>query len=203
MTRLLLVRHGETDWNRRRLYLSRSDIPLTETGSRQAAALRNRLASERIDAVFTSDLSRCRTTAETLVEGRSVDLECIPLLRELDLGYLEGLHNDQVTERFPEFFELIMDHSNRPVPGGKSLARVDERAQEFLSLIGGCSKNSNVLVVSHSGFIRILLCRLLGLSFYDWWRFRIDVASLTVAETYDTGGILTLLNDTSHLHASE
>jgi broad specificity phosphatase PhoE len=126
-------------------------------------------------------------------------VEPTPLLRELDLGHLEGLTNDQVSKRFPEFFELVRGHADRAIPGGESLSQVDGRARDFLSLLSDSRDSGTVLVVCHSGFMRVLLCRLLGLEPHNWWRFRIDLASLTVAETYDEGGILTLLNDTRHL----
>ncbi len=199
MTRLLLVRHGETEWNEKRLYLGRTDVPLNTRGLRQAEQLHDRLAGEPIDAVFASDLTRCHATAEAIVRCRELRVECTGLLRELELGHLEGLGNDEVAGRYPEFFELIRRHADEVIPGGESLSHVAGRAESFLSLVDGRKDADTVLVVSHSGLLRVLLCRLLGLEAHEWWRLRMDLASLTVAETYEEGAVLTLLNDTHHL----
>src|SRR5437764_266405 len=99
---MLLVRHGETDWNRERRYQGHADRPLNETGREQAEALAEELAGERIDVVYTSDLLRARETAEIVAARLGADVVALRELREIDVGEWEGLTWPEIEERFPE-----------------------------------------------------------------------------------------------------
>src|SRR6185437_6606991 len=91
MTTLLLVRHGETDWNAERRYQGHADVPLNDRGVEQARELAEQLAGERIDAIYSSDLSRAHATAEIVGERLGVPVVTDPDLREIDVGAVEGL----------------------------------------------------------------------------------------------------------------
>src|SRR5436309_5200504 len=102
LTELLLVRHGETDWNRDRRFQGHADPPLNDAGREQARVLADELAGDRIELIYTSDLQRARETAE-IVAGQ-LGLDVIPLreLREIDVGEWEGFTWPEIVERFPE-----------------------------------------------------------------------------------------------------
>ena len=99
---LLLVRHGETDWNRDRRFQGHADPPLNETGRAQARALADELAGEVIDAVYTSDLARARETAEILAARLGAEVVPLRELREIDVGEWQGLTWTEIEERYPD-----------------------------------------------------------------------------------------------------
>ncbi len=201
---LLLVRHGETAWNDKGLYLGHTDVPLNKHGLCQAERLKRRLAGVPIVAAFSSDLARSRATAETIAGPRGLHVECVEALREMDFGPLEGLNAGEVGERFPQFYSRVNDGVDEVIPGGESLHQLAGRVGGFLSTLPGVREDAEkVLVVSHGGTLRVMICLLLGLEIRYWWRIRLDLASVTVVETYAEGAVLTLLNDTHHLEECE
>ncbi len=200
MARLLLVRHGETTGNSTERYWGRTDIALSETGLRQAERLRDRLAPEKITAVYTSDLGRALRTAEVIASEHEAAITSCPELREIDFGRVEGLTYAEITERYPELAATW----TRPdldfrFPDGEGIAELDTRVAGFLPRLAGHTLEETVLVVAHSGVLRLLLCNLLGMERQHWRQFRLDLASLSILDTYPEVAILRLLNDVSHL----
>jgi 2,3-bisphosphoglycerate-dependent phosphoglycerate mutase len=100
-TRIILARHGETDWNRERRWQGHSDRPLNDTGREQAETLAAQLADEPIAAVYSSDLVRAHETARIVAERLGLDVVAVPGLRERRFGSWEGLHDVEVERRFP------------------------------------------------------------------------------------------------------
>jgi uncharacterized phosphatase len=150
VTKLLLVRHGETDWNLERRVQGQTDTPLNETGRRQAEALARELANERIDAVYASDLRRALDTARAIAGPRGLGVHLVPELREKNFGSWEGLTDDEVLERFPEA---------RTGPWGDAETPDDvvERVLGALRHIAERHPGDQVLVVSHGGPLRAVL----------------------------------------------
>src|SRR5919204_5528893 len=107
MTELLLVRHGETDWNVQQRWQGHQDPPLNALGREQARALAEALAGEGIDAVYTSDLRRARETAEIVAARLGVEVRPLPDLREIDVGTWSGLTMDEIRTRWPEAIERM------------------------------------------------------------------------------------------------
>ncbi len=101
-TTILLVRHGETDWNRERRVQGHSDRPLNSTGMAQAEALVEELADEPIDAVYSSDLARAFDTAQGVASARALHVQPLPELREKNFGTWEGLTDTEIRARFPQ-----------------------------------------------------------------------------------------------------
>jgi len=200
LTRLLLVRHGLTDYNSTRRFAGSTDIELSPLGREQVARLRERLADQRIDFVYCSNLRRARVTAEILTEGRNVPVVACPEIREVDYGECEGLTFSQIKERFPTVAEgVVAPERGLEFPGGESFAAMVERITRFKERLAQHAPNDTVLVVSHSGPLRSLVCALLGISQGSWRQLRIDNASLSIIDIYPRGTILSLLNGTSHL----
>lgn len=200
MAKLLLVRHGNTRLNSTERYWGQTDVELGDDGIRQAGLLRDRLASHTISAVYASDLKRAVVTAEVIVAKRGLDIVACPELRETNFGDIEGLTFQEITERHPD---LAMAWKNWSLtlkfPGGESVEELDSRVRQFLAKLDKHTTDETLLIVAHSASLRLLLCHLLGLELKHWRQFRIDLASLSIVDTYPSGGILSLLNDVSHL----
>ena len=149
-TTILLVRHGETDWNAERRVQGHTDRPLNETGIAQARALAGQLAAEVIDAIYSSDLARARETAKIVAGVRGLPVETLPALRERDFGTWEGLTDEEVFVRFPDA---------RAGPWGDAETR-DElgvRILEACKQIASRHPGASVLVVTHGGPVRAML----------------------------------------------
>jgi alpha-ribazole phosphatase len=200
--RLLLVRHGETDWNVERRYRGQADVPLNKAGRRQVAALAERLAEEGISVIFSSDLQRARRTALTIGAPHKLPVQVDPNLGEIALGDWEGLTYAQIQQQWPiEVEAWFADPLRVAPPGGETLMQVAARVRSILEGLARFSENETVVLVSHGGPLRVLLCLVLGLDVQAHWQFRLDVAS--VSELYLHGKSVTLvhLNDTHHLDA--
>ncbi len=200
MSRLLLVRHGITEFNSARRFMGYSDVELSATGYRQVERLRDRLVDDKIDAIYSSDLRRALVTAEVISSEHKVDITACPELREINYGNIEGLTFEEIRRLYPEVAESLSNLSLRlKFPGGEDLEGFIERVCKFLDKLKRHTPSQTTLIVSHSGPIRILICRLLGIDLGHWRQIHIDNASLSIVETYPQRAIISLLNDTSHL----
>jgi len=202
MSRLLLVRHGETELKSSERYWGRTDTKLSALGLRQAERLRDRLAAERIDAIYSSNLKRARMTAEIIASGHQLDVTTCAELREVDFGEIEGLNMEEVSQLFPELAVRMKKVDRGPdfrYPGGESLDELGNRLSSFLGRLKKHNEEETVLVVAHYGVIRTLICQLMGMELRHVYHIRLKLASLSIMETGPTGAILHRLNDTSHL----
>jgi len=201
MSRLLLGRHGETELNSAERYWGQSDVKLSPLGVRQAERLRERLATERIDAIYCSDLQRAWVTARTIASRHQLDVTICAELREINFGKLEGLNFEESSQLFPEFAAKwkAQRSTNIEFPGGESLDQLHSRVSNFVSRLKKHKAEETVLVVAHAGVLRSLICQLMAIELRYIYQIRLDLASLSILEAHPTGAILTLLNDTSHL----
>ena len=147
-TRIILARHGETDWNLERRWQGHSDRPLNETGLAQAEELAEQLAGEPIAAVYSSDLVRAHETARIVAARLGLDVVAVPGLRERQFGSWEGLRDVEVEYRFP---------GTHGPPDGETREEMLRRVLESLEAIAAAHDGETVLVVSHGGPIRALL----------------------------------------------
>ena len=200
MSKLLLVRHGITEFNSTRRFAGYSDVELNDAGYKQVERLRDRLVNEKIDAVYSSDLKRTLVTAEVISSGHEVDIVTCPELREMNYGDAEGLTFQEINRLYPEVAELIVNFNLRlEFPGGEVFEGFMDRVDTFLDRLDKHAPSETILIVSHSGPLRTLVCSLLGIDRGCWWQIRFDNASLSIIDTYPRGAIISLLNDTSHL----
>jgi broad specificity phosphatase PhoE len=151
-TTILLVRHGETDWNVERRVQGHSDRPLNDTGRRQAIELATALADERVDAVYSSDLVRAHETARILAERKGLGVTVVPELREKDFGTWEGFTDREILERFPEA-------RHGPWGDAETHEDVSGRVLDALRRIADSHPGGRVLVVAHGGPLRAVLVR--------------------------------------------
>jgi len=192
--RLILVRHGETDWNRiLRIQGGKSDTPLNRKGAQQAEELASRLEQEDIKAVYSSPLKRALNTARAIAAQHRLGVIAEPLLREIEAGELEGVTTAELGMRFSDY--LIRDGTDKKIPGGESLADLQARCWGFIEKVRKQHSNGNVVLVSHYFVILSVICAVLGLPLEDITRFRMSNASISIV-IFDNITRLELFNDT-------
>jgi alpha-ribazole phosphatase len=199
MARLLLIRHGQTKLHQADRFWGKTDIELSDTGIRQAEHLRDRLARNKIDAIYTSTLGRAIATAEIIASRHKVKVTPFIELCECNFGYIEGLTFKEISQKYPELAAGLASWKTVTFPGGESLEQLDKRVRSFLEKLKQLKPPSTVAIVAHGGPLRLIICHLLGLGIEHWFQIQVDHASLSIVEMYPQGTILNLLNDTSHL----
>jgi alpha-ribazole phosphatase len=199
MTRLLLVRHGLTDWNAAQRFQGQHDVPLNDIGRHQAAALAERLAGEPLQAIFASDLQRARATAAAIVDRHPCPITIEARLREISFGAWEGLTYAEIAAGHPEVLAAWEKNilENAP-PGGETLNQLAGRVQAVLDELLLAQDGETILLVAHGGPLQVLICLALGLPPEKYWQFHLSPGSLSEIAIYPQGGILNLLNDTCH-----
>lgn len=174
-TRVIFVRHAETEQSARGRCYGRLDVRLSLRGLRQAQALADALAGLPLAAVYSSPLIRALDTARPLAAARGVDVSLLEVLAELDFGEVEGLTYDEIEAERPELFRAWMDDPARVrFPGGESLADLRARVLPALEQIRARHAGEAVAVVAHGGVIRVVLADALGVE--DGALFRLDQA---------------------------
>ncbi|MET8797926.1 bifunctional RNase H/acid phosphatase [Nocardia sp. NPDC004568] len=200
-TRLLLVRHGQTELSVQRRYSGRGNPPLTAVGREQAARAAKMLAAKGdIAAIVTSPLGRARETAEAAGVALGIEVRVVDGLTETDFGEWEGLTFREAAERDPELHARWLGDPSLPAPGGESFDAVRERVEAVRRDLVARYPGANVVVVSHVTPIKTLLQLALGVGPSLLYRLHLDLASLSLAEFYPDGGSsVRLVNDTSYL----
>ncbi len=203
MSRLLLVRHGETELKSSKRLWGHTDVKLSALGLKQAERLRDRLATQKIDAIYSSDLQRALATAKIIASRYQVEVTACAELREINFGKIEGLNFEEIIQLYPELVKSLMQRGpNLKFPGGESLDELSNRVSKFVDRLKKHTTEETILIVVHSGVLRTLICQLLGIELWHIYQFVPDLASLSILETYSEGAILSLFNDTSHLSDS-
>jgi alpha-ribazole phosphatase len=159
---LFLLRHGQIqDHNKPKRFIGRTDTPLDETGVAQALFWKDALARIRFNRIYSSSLVRCRDTAELIRPGEKIHVDA--RLNEINLGTWDGKSFDHIRKTRPEQFKQRGEQINafKP-PGGESFNDLYERVAPFFETIGQ-DVQSPTLVITHSGVIRVMLCRYLGM----------------------------------------
>ncbi|UFS99651.1 bifunctional RNase H/acid phosphatase [Nocardia huaxiensis] len=200
-TRLLLLRHGQTELSVERRYSGRGNPPLTALGREQAARAAKMLAAKGgIAAIVCSPLGRAKETAEAAGQALGVPVRVLDGLIETDFGAWEGLTFLEARERDPELHDRWLGDPSLAAPGGESFDQVRERIEGVRRDLVALYPGANVLVVSHVTPIKTLLQLALGVGPSLLYRLHLDLASLSIAEFYPDGGAsVRLVNDTSYL----
>jgi phosphoserine phosphatase len=201
---LLLVRHGETPWNREGRYQGRTDVALSPEGEAQARSLGARLAAVPIAIAIASPLSRTRMTAQAILGDRSVSLETDEALIEISHGTWEGQLASDLEISHAEMFGTWRSRPDRHVPAGpdaETLGDVEERAWPIL--VRTCARlgpDETALMVAHDAVNRVLLCRVLGLPLTRVWTFRQSPAALNILSGSSLADLqVARLNDAEHV----
>jgi probable phosphoglycerate mutase len=201
---ILLVRHGETPWNREGRYQGRTDIPLSETGQAQVRTLGERLKSVDIKLAVASPLSRAKNTAEAILGDRATKLELDPGLLEISHGEWEGQLASDVEISHAEMFGVWRSRPGRTSPAGpgaETLGDVETRAWAVLERV--CERlgpDDTALIAAHDAVNRVLICRVMGVPLERIWSFRQAPASLNVLSGPSIAELQVVrLNDAEHV----
>lgn len=198
--RLILVRHGKTDWNETGRCQGISDVPLNTTGERQAEKVAFSLKDEGIDRIFSSNLSRAKTTAEKIAAYHPVKVDIRDDLQEMDQGIFEGLDFSYIKEKHSDVLEhWRRDPETLQLPGGESLKGVQQRALLAIADIRSRFGSQNIVVVSHNMVIGTLFCSFTGSSLKKLRDYIVDEASKSVVEVYNDRFVIISFNDIDHL----
>ncbi len=202
---ILLVRHGETEWNRAGRYQGRTDIPLSSEGQNQVRRLGDRLRNIPISVAISSPLSRARATAEAILVGRdrAPSLETDAGLLEISHGEWEGKLAGEVERSHAELFGVWKSAPGRHSPAGpgaETLGDVEARAWPVLERASHrLGADDTLLVTAHDAVNRVLLCRIIGLPLERVWSFRQSPAALNVLSGPAIEKLqLVRLNDSEH-----
>ncbi len=199
--KLILVRHGETEWNRqRRIQGNRSDTRLSQAGMKEAERLAAALAAERVDALYSSPLKRAAETARVIGEACRVPVQLLEELREIDVGELDGMFERELAGRYEDAWKGLREgNATTPLPGGESLQDVQKRTSWAVDRILERHTDGTVVIVGHLLTNLAILCQALEMDLKQVIQLRQAPASITVLDMTTRGNSLMLYNDTCHL----
>jgi len=173
-TEIILIRHGETEWNSQQRMQGHTNSDLSSVGQAQIQALGQWMKNAPFDHIYTSDSLRAKQTAEAITQFSGHELKIDLRLREKNLGVFEGLTSEEARERHPEVFRLFKTAGSKYViDEGESTQQLQDRALEIVDEIRIKHPEESVLLVTHGGFIRVVMKHSLGLSLETPTRFLI------------------------------
>ena len=203
MPRYVLIRHGESVWNGERRIQGNQDPALSSRGRRQAdllvAGLTDRL-SKSVAAVYTSPLRRAAETAERIAGAFGFPIVPEPDIREMRLGRWEGMTVAEIQTAFPGTYERwLADPQTHPAPEGERLEVFGRRVTAAFDRMRAAHPGADLILVSHGGPIKALVCYVLGLDVRWLFRIKQDNTAVTAIEVDEATRRVVLLNDTCHL----
>ena len=202
MTRIFLIRHGETEWNKLGRLQGNSDVKLSPEGIRQAQLMAEKTPFLPVDAVYSSDLQRAVNTAKILAGRFNLPVTTKPGLRETNFGEWEGKVISKLLEEFPDAFgNFFIKPDKLHPPNGETFLQCQARVMNALDEIIAEHENQNVIVVSHGAAIRLAICAALDIRIRKMWSISQFNTALNVLIAED-GLFFTveLMNDTAHLY---
>jgi len=200
-TQIILVRHGETAWNREERFRGRADVPLNETGLAQAWATGERIATNwQVAAVYASPLSRTVKTAEAIAGFFELPVQAVSDLVDIDYGLWQGLTPAEVASQWPTMLNLWhKDPHLIHLPTGEKLSEVQKRGFSFVKTLLPLYPGKTVVLVGHTVINRAILLEVLGWGLHRFWKLGQDPCAINVFETNGRDFTLVSLNDTGHL----
>ena len=202
MTKLFLIRHGETTWNEAQRFQGQIDVPLNRRGWDQAQYLAERFADESIDAIYASDLHRALDTAQVIAQRVNKPVIIERRLREACLGELQGKRYAEVHARWFRGIATTPCYFVDDAPlGVESLRELQARLMQAVQDIVARHRHEQVLIVTHGACLRAMFCAWLGMELATYWKLSFDSGSVSAADLNDETARVVLLNDTIHLNA--
>lgn len=202
MTRILLVRHAQTEWNRVERFRGRIDIELNETGRQQALALAQRLGNYKFEGIYASPLKRAIQTAEPLAETCELQVQPLRGVIDIDYGAWAGHSLEEVADEWAPLHRSWL-HTPHLVqfPQGEGLDQVRRRALHAVEESCIRHPDQTIVLVSHLVVNRVLICAVLGPDNSSFWQIPQDNAAINVFEVEGGQYRLISLNDTCHLES--
>ena len=201
MTRIFLIRHGETEWNAVGKLQGISNVQLSSVGLHQARLLADHAPFQTADAIYSSDLVRAQTTAEILAERFNLEVDIDSDLREVSFGDWEGQSIRALAEDLTDGFEKFFTEPDRcRPPHGETFIAAQARVMNAIEKIIDENENRRVIVISHGAVIRLILCAALDMPIRRMWSLGQFNMALNVLRVDDGNFTLELLNSTAHLY---
>ncbi|MBQ7497392.1 MAG: histidine phosphatase family protein [Selenomonas sp.] len=202
MTRLVLIRHGQTAWNKSGKYQGQSDVALSEEGLEQARCLAEHFPVEKLDAVYASDLSRAMVTAETVAQKFDLDVRPEPAFRELSFGKWEGLTYAEIVAGWPDAMANFLTHPDiMEIPQGESFPQVQQRAMARLKEIVAEHEphDHTVGIFAHGAVLRTILTGIMQMPLSQVWTLSQYNTAVNIVRFDEGRPTVELLNSTAHL----
>lgn len=201
--RLFVVRHGETEWVRERRFAGSRDIPLTEAGRDQCAAVGRALAGTAVAAVYASPLERARASAEVIAEPHGLSVRIVPAFSEMSFGSWEGLTRDEVRERYPDAWARWRSTPHLLEPqGGETVPGVAARVTAGIAALQAAHDSQTIVLVSHGVVARLIVLDALGLGLERLWTLDAAPAGITEIEYEPGWATVHRMNTVAHLEAT-
>lgn len=199
MTEIILVRHGETEWNAQEVFRGRIDIELNRTGVKQAELLAEYLGKRSLTAILSSPLQRAAKTAKLIAGYHEPDVEIASGLIDMDFGEWQSLPLHDVKDRYQELYTEWISHPDQVrIPSGESLDDVRQRAKKLVDDVIA-KYEGTVALVSHRVVNKVLICALLGLDNSRFWQIKQDTCGISTFYCDRGFFILTEHNNTTFL----
>ena len=201
-SRIILIRHGETNWNKEGRFQGQIDIPLNEKGKEQASKASQYLKEIEFTKAFSSSMKRPYETAKIILKNNNIQIEKIESLVEISHGLWEGKLEEEIKQKWPE---MLKNWHEKPesvtMPEGESIKQVSDRAISAWNHIRNSQQeNDTTLLVAHDAVNKTLLCHILGLSYSDIWMIKQGNGGITVIDIFENKkNVLSSLNITNHL----
>ena len=200
MTSIYLVRHGQTAWNREEIFRGRTDVPLDETGLKQAELAGEYLKEVEIDAIYSSPLSRALETAEKIARFHNLKVQPFEGIVDMSFGNWEGHAHQEIKKNDSETYRRWREEPHLVrLPGGESLDDVRVRSMAALEEVTRKHPGKALVLVSHRVVNKVLICGILGLDNSHFWQIRQDPTAINLIQYRNGKYILSLMNETCHL----
>ena len=200
MTKIYVVRHGQTAWNLEEVFRGRMDIPLDETGKKEVHLAGEALKDETLHAIYSSPLSRSMETAENIAKFQNIEVKPLEAIIDISYGEWEGVSLAEVQKKYPDLCALWLKEPHKVrFPNGESLEQVRVRTQNAIENLLEKHENDNIALVAHRVPNKVISCALLGIDNSNFWRIQQDTASTNLFIYKKGQWIISYLNDTSYL----
>jgi len=202
MTSIYLVRHGQTAWNKEEIFRGRTDVPLDETGLKQAELAGQYFKSMEIHAIYSSPLSRAWQTAQKIAQIQNLKVDPLEGILDMSFGDWEGHAHQEIRNMDNETYRQWVESPHLvKLPGGESLDDVRGRAMAALEEVLRKHSEKTIVLVSHRVVCKVMICAILGLDNSHFWQIAQDTTAINLIQYKKGKYILSLMNETCHLKA--
>lgn len=199
MTKLFLIRHGQSEWNSLNKIQGQQNTILTELGKKQALSLGERLINENIDIIYTSDLIRAYNTAEIISKKINKPVISNNAIREINFGIWEGLTIQEIKLKYKDDYSIWLKEPHKlNIEGLENLTILQERAMKYINEIMLQNEGKNIAIVSHGAILKTIILGLLNIPISHYKNITLSNVSLSIVECRDYNNVLVLFNDISH-----
>jgi broad specificity phosphatase PhoE len=200
MTSIYLVRHGQTAWNKEEIFRGRTDIPLDETGLKQAELLAEYFKGMEVHRIYSSNLSRAWETALKIAGFHNLKVQPLEGILDMSFGNWEGRPHQEIRENHRDTYRQWVEEPHLvKLPGGEGLDDVRVRAMAAMEEVIRNYPGKTVILVTHRVICKVLICAILGLDNSHFWQITQDTTAINLIQYRKGKYILSLMNETCHL----